>query len=119
MSGSFEKEKSVGGVFIGTAKLGEMLPQFSQVSLTAQDISSPVSMQMAMSRIYEALTKTPESGARKKYVAEVRFADSMGNPVVLALDLGDKVPPFTNKEVKARVLIELYEDQITTGSIIP
>jgi len=95
LSESFDKEKSVGGVFIGTAKLGEMLPQFSQVSLTAQDMSSPVSLQMAMSRIYEALTKATESGAKKKYVAEVRFSDSMGNPVMLALDLGDRMPPFT------------------------
>lgn len=119
MSGSFEKEKSVGGVFNGTAKVGEVIPQFSQVSLTAQDMSSPVSMQMAMSRIYEALTKATESGAKKKFLAEVRFMDSMGNPVVLALDLGERMPPFTSKEVKARVLVELYEDQAATGSIIP
>lgn len=106
-------------MFNGTAKLGEVLPQFSQVSLTAQDMSSPISMQMAMSRIYEALTKATESGAKKKYLAEVRFVDSMGNPVVLALDLGERVPPFTNREVKARVLVELYEDQVGTGIILP
>jgi hypothetical protein len=65
-----EKEKTVGGVFIGNAKVGEILPQFAQVSLTPQDMSSPVSMQMAMSRIYEALTKATDSGIRKKYLAE-------------------------------------------------
>lgn len=118
MSEPFEK-KSVGGVFIGNAKLGEMLPQFAQVSLTPQDMSSPVSMQMAMSRIYEALTKASESGGKKKYVAEVRFSDSLGNPVILALDLGERMPPFTNKEVKARVLVELYEEQTSPGNILP
>jgi len=119
LSGSFDKEKSVGGIFVGTAKLGEVIPQFAQVSLTPQDMSSPVSMQMAMSRIYEALTKTAEAGAKKKFMAEVRFADSLGNPVVLALDLGEQMPPFTNREVKAKVLVELYEDLAVLGSINP
>jgi hypothetical protein len=119
LSGSFDKEKSLGGIFIGTAKLGEVIPQFSQVSLTAQDMSSPVAMQMAMSRIYEALTKTSETGAKKKFMAEVKFADSMGNPVVLALDLGGQIPPFTSREVKAKVLVELYEDQAALTNINP
>ncbi|MEM3365548.1 MAG: hypothetical protein QXM93_03905, partial [Candidatus Methanomethyliaceae archaeon] len=67
-------------------------------------------LQMAISRIYEAMTKAIASGPKKKYVAEVRFTDSLGNPVVLALDLGERMPPFTNKEVRARILIELFED---------
>jgi hypothetical protein len=109
-----KEHKSVGGVFTGTAKVGEVLAGFSQVALTQQDLTSPVAMQMAMSRIYEAMTKAVESGPKRKFVAEVKFVDSMGNPVVLALDLGDKTPPFMNKDVKARILIELTEDQPST-----
>jgi hypothetical protein len=103
------EEKTI-GIFNGTAKIGEILAGFSQLTLTPQDLTSPVALQMAISRIYEAMTKAVASGPKKKYVAEVRFTDSLGNPVVLALDLGERMPPFTNKEVRARILIELFED---------
>ncbi len=108
-----EKNDRVMGVLSGTAKVGEVLAGFTQLSITPQDMTSPVALQMAISRIYETMTKAVEAGPKKKYVAEVKFADSMGNPIVMALDLGIKVPPFVNKEVKARVLIELYEDTPT------
>ncbi len=103
------EEKTI-GIFNGTAKIGEILAGFSQLTLTPQDMTSPVALQMAISRIYEAMTKAISSGPKKKYVAEVRFTDSLGNPVVLALDLGERMPPFINREVKARILIELFED---------
>ena len=104
------KENKVMGILNGTAKVGEMLAGFSQLSLTPQDFSSPIAMQMAMSRIYEVMTKAVETGPKKKFVAEVKITDSMGNPVIIAMDLGEKTPPFVNKEVKARVMIELYEE---------
>lgn len=102
-------EKTI-GIFNGTAKIGEILAGFNQLTLTPQDLTSPVALQMAISRIYEAMTKAISTGPRKKYVAEVKFTDSLGNPVVLALDLGEKMPHFTNREVKARILIELFEE---------
>ncbi|HPC27217.1 MAG TPA: hypothetical protein P5168_00780 [Candidatus Methanomethylicus sp.] len=104
-----EKEK-VMGVLTGTAKVGEVLAGFTQLSITPQDMTSPVALQMAISRIYETMTKAVEAGPKKKFVAEVRFNDSMGNPIVMALDLGQQLPPFVNKDVKARILVELYED---------
>ena len=105
-----DKENKIIGIFNGTAKVGEILSGFTQLALTPQDMTSPVALQMAISRIYEAMTKAVASGPKKKYVAEVRFIDSMGNSVVLALDLGEKMIPFSNKEVKARILIELFEE---------
>ncbi|MCQ8892962.1 MAG: hypothetical protein NQU41_06230 [Candidatus Methanosuratincola sp.] len=104
-----DKEKSI-GIFNGSAKVGEVLAGFTQVAITPQDMSSPIALQMALSRIYEAMTKVVETGPKKKFIAEVRFTDSMGNPVVFALDLGDKMPHFTSNEVKARILVELYEE---------
>lgn len=104
-----EGEKSI-GIFNGSAKVGEVLSGFTQIAITPQDLTSPIALQMALSRIYEAMTKTVESGPKKKFIAEVRFTDSMGNPVAFALDLGDKVPPFTSNEVKARIMVELYEE---------
>ena len=68
----------------------------------------PVALQMAISRIYETMTKAVEAGPKKKFVAEVRFNDSMGNPIVMALDLGQHAP-FVNKMSK-RGSVELYED---------
>ncbi|MCQ5376810.1 MAG: hypothetical protein NO516_02035 [Candidatus Methanomethylicia archaeon] len=107
---SDEKENKIIGILEGTAKVGEVLAGFTQLALSPQDLTSPVALQMAISRIYDAMTKTVETGSKKKYVAEVRVTDSMGNPVIIALDLGEKMPMFTNKEVKARVMIELYEE---------
>ncbi|XRH75519.1 MAG: hypothetical protein ACO0C9_00130 [Candidatus Methanosuratincola verstraetei] len=104
-----DKEKSI-GIFNGSAKVGEVLAGFTQVAITPQDMSSPIALQMALSRIYEAMTKVVETGPKKKFIAEVRFTDSMGNPVVFALDLGDKMPHFTSNEVKARILVELFEE---------
>ncbi|MCQ5336981.1 MAG: hypothetical protein NO475_02135 [Candidatus Methanomethylicia archaeon] len=105
------ENKIVGGIFTGSAKIGEMLDTFMQLTLTPQDITSPIALQMALSRIYETMTKTLTSGPKKRYIAEVRFTDSLGNPVVIGLDLGEKLPPFTSNEVKARILIELFEEQ--------
>ena len=112
-------------IFNGTAKVGEILSGFNQVALTPQDLTSPVAMQMAISRIYEVMTRAAESGPKKKFVAEVRFNDSMGNPIVLALDLGGGMPNFSSREVRARIMVELFEDaskdasQDTCGSGVP
>ncbi len=105
------ENKIVGGIFTGTAKIGEVLDTFMQLTLTPQDITSPIALQMALSRIYETMTKTLTTGPKKKFIAEVRFIDSLGNPIVIGLDLGEKLPPFTSNEVKARILIELFEEQ--------
>jgi hypothetical protein len=105
-----EREGKAVGVFNGTARVGDILAGFQQIALTPQDLTSPIAMQMAISRLYEAMTKAVETGPKKKFIAEVKFNDSMGNPVVLALDLGERMPNFANKEVKARILVELYED---------
>lgn len=104
-----EKEKRI-GIFNGSAKVGEILSGFTQIAITPQDMTSPIALQMALSRIYEAMTKTVETGPKKKFIAEVKFTDSMGNPVVFALDLGDKMPHFSSNEIKARILVELYEE---------
>ncbi len=111
--GEKECKKSI-GIFNGSAKVGEILSGFTQVAITPQDMTSPIAMQMALSRIYEAMTKVVETGPKKKFIAEVRFTDSLGNPVSFALDLGEAVPPFTTNEVKARVMVELYEDNTTS-----
>lgn len=105
-----ERKKAV-GVFHGEAKVGEIYSGFTHLTLTPSDLSSPLSLQMALSRMYDALMRAAQEGPKKRYVAEVRFTDSMGNPVVLALELGDKVPPFTRKELKARVMVEVFEEE--------
>ncbi len=96
-------------LFEGKARIGEVIKELAQVRLTPEDFSSPISLQMAISRIYSALLKTMEQGPRKHYVAEIRFKDSLGNTVVFAVDLGDTPPPFTSREVKARIIVEIYE----------
>jgi hypothetical protein len=67
---------------------------------------------MAISRIYESMIKMFESGGPKPtYVAEVRFTDDLGNSVVFAVDLGSTTPPFSGEKVKARIYVEIYEEE--------
>jgi hypothetical protein len=105
-----DKEKKI-AVYHGKAKIGEVLGGLASIQLRPEDFSSPIALQMAFSRIYEGVMKAVESGPKKKYVAEVRFTDSLGNPVVIGIDLGETPPPFSKKEVNARILIELYEEE--------
>ena len=97
--------------FEGKAKIGEILGGFVPIQLRPEDLSSPISFQMALSRIYEELMRTLSQGPTKKYVAEVRFTDSLGNPVVVGVDFGQSIPPFSNKEVKVKITIEFYDEE--------
>jgi len=105
-----EEGKKKIAVFHGEARIGQIYGNFMQIQLRPEDFSSPISLQMALSRIYDALIKSIEFGPKKKFVAEIRFKDSLGNPVSIAVDLGETPPPFKSENVKARVLIEIYEE---------
>ena len=107
-NGSGEKRLAI---FEGEARVGEVVQGLQAIQLRPEDLASPVALQMAISRIYEAVMKAFEEGLKKRYVAEVRFTDSLGNPVIIAVDLGDTPPPFAKDKVKARVVIELYEEE--------
>ncbi|AFH43035.1 hypothetical protein IOK49_04910 [Fervidicoccus fontis] len=96
--------------FEGKAKVGEMLGGLANIQLKPEDFSSPIALQMAISRMYEGILKAFEEGPKKKYIAEVRFTDSLGNQVSIGIDLGENPPPFSKQEVKARIIIELFEE---------
>ena len=104
-----EEQKKI-AVFEGSARIGEVISGLTQIQLRPEDLTSPIAFQMAFTRIYEGIMKAMEEGPKKKYVAEVRFNDSLGNTIVMAVDLGESPPPFSKREVKARVLVELYEE---------
>ncbi len=97
-------------VFEGEARVGQMLKGLEVVQLRPEDFQSPVALQMALSRIYDAVLRMMQEGPRKVYVAEVRFRDDLGNTVVFAVELGESPPPFTSERVKARIVVELYEE---------
>ena len=98
--------------FEGKARIGKVMKNFATISLRPEDFSSPIALQMAFSRIYESLIKIMEEGGPKPtYVAEVRFTDDLGNEVVFAIDLGEEIPPFASDRVKARITVELYEEE--------
>jgi hypothetical protein len=106
-----EREKGVSRVYEGSARVGRIVKNFATVTLKPEDFSSPVAFQMAISRIYESMIKMFESGGPKPtYVAEVRFTDDLGNSVVFAVDLGSTTPPFSGEKVKARIYVEIYEE---------
>ena len=97
-------------VFEGEARIGSMLKGLEVVQLKPEDFQSPVALQMALSRIYDAVLRVMQEGPKKVYVAEVRFQDDLGNPVSIAVELGESPPPFTSDKVKARIVIELFEE---------
>ncbi len=98
-------------IFEGEARVGEVMQGLQAIQLRPEDFASPVALQMALSRIYEAVLKAFESGPKKRYVAEIRFTDSLGNPVTFAVDLGETPPPFSKDKVKARIVVEIYEEE--------
>lgn len=107
-----ERERSVSRVYEGSARVGKIVKNFATITLKPEDFSSPIAFQMAISRIYESMIKMLESGGPKPtYVAEVRFTDDLGNNVVFAVDLGSSTPPFSGDKIKARVYVELYEEE--------
>jgi len=107
-----EREKGVSRVYEGSARVGRIVKNFATVTLKPEDFNSPVAFQMAISRIYESMIKMFESGGPKPtYVAEVRFTDDLGNSVVFAVDLGSTTPPFSGEKVKARIYVEIYEEE--------
>ncbi len=98
--------------FLGEARIGRVMKNFAAITLKPEDLSSPLAFQMALSRMYEAIMKMIESGGPKPvYVAEVRFVDDMGNNVVFMIELGETPPPFSKDKVKARVRVELFEEE--------
>lgn len=94
----------------GEARIQRVMLNMAQIRLSPEDLSNPVSFQIALSRIYENLMKALEGGIKHTYIAEVKFKDSLGNQVVFAVDLGDKVPATPSEKLKARIFIELYEE---------
>ncbi|MEM2444220.1 MAG: hypothetical protein QXK56_03110 [Sulfolobales archaeon] len=94
----------------GEARIQRVMLNMAQIRLSPEDLSNPVSFQIALSRIYENLMKALEGGVKHTYIAEVKFKDSLGNQVVFAVDLGDKVPTTPSEKLKARIFIELYEE---------
>jgi len=98
--------------FSASARIGRVMKNLATVTLKPEDFTSPIAFQMALSRIYESIMKVFESGGPKpSYIAEVRFTDDLGNQVVLAVDLGESPPPFSKEQVKARVIVQIYEEE--------
>jgi len=98
-------------VFEGRAKIGEIMGNLISIQLKPEDFSSPLSFQMALTRIYNEVLNMMQQQPKTHYVAEVKFNDSMGNPVVIGVDFGDKIPPLSKKDVKVKVIIEFYDEE--------
>ncbi len=106
------EQGAVRKMFVGEARIGRAMKEFMQFTLKPEDFTSPVALQMALARIYEGMMKMiQEGGPKPTFIAEVRFTDDMGRPVVIAVDLGSETPPFSSDKVKARVVIEFYEEE--------
>ena len=99
-------------LFVGEARIGRVMKPLASITLRPEDFSSPLSLQMAITRIYESIIRAMEErGPSSTYMAEVKFTDDLGNKVSIAVDLGESLPPFSRERVKARVIIELVESE--------
>ncbi len=101
-------------VFVGEGSIDKVMIDIAKgladARITPQDLTNPVAFQLAFSRLYKALLKSVEEGGGESYVAEVKFRDDLGNEVTFTVDLGEEVPAFASKKVRARVTVELFED---------
>lgn len=97
--------------FEGRARIGEIMGNLVSIQLKPEDLSSPLAFQMALTRIYNEVMNMMREQPKLHYVAEVKFNDSMGNPVVIGVDFGDKIPPISKKEVKVKITIEFYDEE--------
>ena len=97
--------------FEGKARIGEIKGIFKAIQLKPEDLSDPLAFQMALSRIFSELTNIFNQGQETHYVADVTFVDSMGNPISIGVDFGDKIPPLSKKEVKVKITIEFYDEE--------
>lgn len=101
-------------MFNGYAKIDKIpvniAKGLAEAKITPQDLTNPIAFQLAFSRLYDALLKVVESGSEPSYIAEVRFKDSLGNEVVMAVDLGKEMPAFTSNVVRAKITVELFEE---------
>ncbi|MEB3851313.1 MAG: hypothetical protein LRS49_01860 [Desulfurococcales archaeon] len=96
----------------GKARIGRVMKNIAMVNLRPEDLTNPISFQMAMTRIYESIMRIfEEGGPRQTYIAEVRFTDDLGNQVVFAVDLGETPPPLSKDKVRARVVVEIYDEE--------
>ncbi len=107
----FSEEPVYRIVFFGRARVGEVINAFKEIRLRPEDFSSPVAMQMALSRIYDTLMRSLSGGLDKSYVAEVLFQDSLGNQVVFAADLGKSPPPISTQNLRVRITVEFYREE--------
>lgn len=108
---SEEGEALVRIVFEGSARIGQVMSTFKGVALRPEDFSSPVALQMALTRIYDTIMRSLSESPRKAFLAEVRFTDSMGNTVVFAADLGESPPPVPGERARVRITVEFLEDK--------
>ncbi|ABU81359.1 hypothetical protein [Ignicoccus hospitalis] len=98
-------------VFEGEARIGLMKVPTLTITLEPEDFESPLSFQMALSKLMDELTKAFENPPESKYFAEVKFRDHLNRPVFVAVDLGKSIPPFSKNKVKARIVVEIYEEE--------
>ena len=100
----------------GEAKVARIQAPLVPINISPSDLEGPLSMFDMISKIYEAMMKAMSEGPKTRYMAEVKFSDALGSPIVFVVDLGDKFPPFEKDKVKARIIIELYEDEESPSS---
>jgi hypothetical protein len=98
--------------FSGEARIGRV--EFPVFMINLDDLGemdTPLSIQFALSKLVDKIMESLEKPPEPKYVAEVRLKDHLNRPVFIAVDLGKSIPPFSKEKVKARVIVEIYEEE--------
>ena len=95
----------------GEAKIGRLDIPPMVLELGPDDLASPLSFQMALSKLVDKIMDTLEKPPEPHYFADIRIKDHLNRPISIAIDLGKSIPPFSKDKVKARVIIEIYEEE--------
>ncbi len=101
----------------GEAKVTRLQTPLVPINISPSDLEGPLSMFDMISKIYEAMMKAMNETPKPRYMAEVKFTDALGTPVVFVIDLGEKFPQLERSRVKARIIVELYEDEEDPSSL--
>ena len=99
--------------FSGKAKVGEVSALFKELNLDVEEmLTNPTAFYMSLTKLLNAITAKDFSQlTQKSYMASISFKDSNGKTITFNADLGDKMPLISKDEVKARIIIEIYDEE--------
>lgn len=94
--------------FEGTAKIKQISKLYTD--LVGTEELDTLDITHIFTKILDSLTSNPSKLEEKVFVAKIGFKDSAGHDVGFVINVGDKTPPFSRDKVRARIVVEIYDE---------